>query len=144
MLSQIRPDDLEGRVKFMQHSFFDPQPIHDASIFFIRQCLLNWNNDNCIRILQAFVPALEKCKANTPLLINEAIVPELGVKTKLEERDFRQMDVCMLVLRGAKQRTRGEFERLLKQADERFEVCIAPRALMIWSDILLIHDMMDQ
>lgn len=119
---QLQTDDLQGRVTFMQHNFFDQQPIHDASVYFIRQCIHNWNDSDCVRILRAFVPALEKCKPRTPLLINDTILPGLNARTKIEEHDLRQLDIGMLVVLGAKQRTERQFERILKQADERFEV----------------------
>lgn len=119
---QLQTDDLQGRVTFMQHSFFDQQPVHDASVYFIRQCIHNWNDSDCIRILRAFVPALEKCKPRTPLLINDTILPGLNARTKTEEHDLRQLDIGMLVVVGAKQRTERQFEHILKQADERFEV----------------------
>ncbi len=114
--------DLQGRVTFQQHNFFKPQRIHGASAFFIRQCIHNWNDTDSIKILRAFVPALEKCKLGTPLLINDTILPEPGSKTRFEEHDLRQLDIAMLVVLGAKQRTEEEFWKLLRAADERFEV----------------------
>ena len=106
----------------MEHSFFDQQPIHDASVYFIRQCIHNWNDSDCVRILRGFVPALEKCKPKTPLLINDTILPGLNTRTKREEHDLRQLDIGMLVVVGAKQRTEAQFEKILKRADDRFEV----------------------
>lgn len=119
---QLRTDDLQGRVTFMQHDFFDPQPIYSASAYFIRQCIHNWNDSDCVRIFRAFVPALEHCKPRTPLLINDTILPDLNTKSKIEEHDLRQLDMGMLVVLGAKQRTKKQFEKILKLADDRFEV----------------------
>jgi len=65
---------------------------------------------------------LEKCKPGTPLLINDTVLPKLGDKTRFEERGLRQLDIGMMVVLNAKQRTDKEFRRLLKDADERFEV----------------------
>lgn len=42
--------------------------------------------------------------------------------TKFEEHGLRQLDIAMLVVLGAKQRTAREFEQPLKRADERLEV----------------------
>lgn len=125
MLAQGKPlltDDLRGRVTYQQHNFFNPQPVHDASAFFIRQCVHNWPDQECIKILQAFIPALEKCKPGTPLLINDTVLPQLDHKTRYEERLLRQLDIAMLVVINAKQRTEKEFRALLHKADERFEV----------------------
>ena len=114
--------DLDRRVQLMQHSFFDEQPIRNASAYFIRSCIHNWPDDACVRIFQALVPALEECRPGTPFLINDTILPDLNTKTKYEERDLRQLDLCMMVALGAKQRTRAQFASILKQADERFRV----------------------
>ncbi|KAF2259438.1 S-adenosyl-L-methionine-dependent methyltransferase [Lojkania enalia] len=119
--ARLTPDVVE-RVSFMQHDFFSEQPITDASAFFIRQCLHNWNDEDCVKIIRALVPALEKCKPGTPLLINDEILPMLNQKTKFEEHLLRQYDMCMFVVFGSKQRTEKEFEKLLKRADPRFKV----------------------
>lgn len=119
--AQLTPDIAE-RVAFMQHDFFSEQPITDASAFFLRQCLHNWNDRDCIKIIRALVPALEKCKPGTPLLINDEVLPALNQKSKFEEHLLRQYDMCMFVIFGSKQRTEKEFETLLKEADPRFKV----------------------
>lgn len=118
-------EDLKGRLIFQQHNFFDPEPVHDANAFLLRQCLHNYNDSDCIKILRAVVPALENCKPRTPLLINDIILPESGTTTRLEERHLRQVDMTMLVALGSKQRTEQEFKALLKEADERFTVSLS-------------------
>ncbi|RWA12797.1 hypothetical protein EKO27_g2329 [Xylaria grammica] len=108
MLSQAQPDG-NDRVTFQQYDFFDPQPIRDASAFLLRQCLHNHSDADAIKIIRAVVPALECCASGTPLLINEVILPEPGMATRFEEHHLRQVDFCMMVTLGAKQRTEGEF-----------------------------------
>lgn len=125
MLSQSQGDaiqDLKGRITFQQHDFFEPQPIHNADAFLLRQCLHNYNDADCIKIIRAIVPALEKCKKGTPLLINDVIMPRSGTTTRYEEHHLRQVDFCMLVVLGAKQRTEQEFSNLLKEADPRLNI----------------------
>jgi hypothetical protein len=115
-------NDFQGRVTFMQHNFFEPQPVQDASAFFIRQCLHNWNDEDSVTILRSFVPALEKCRPGTPLLINETVIPDLNTKMRSEEQYLRQLDIAMLLLFGGKQRTLVDFRNILERADERYEV----------------------
>ncbi|KAI1127775.1 O-methyltransferase-domain-containing protein [Nemania abortiva] len=125
MLSQAQQqqqDHGDGRVTFQQHDFFDPQPVQDASAFLLRQCLHNNSDSDAVRIIRAVVPALERCAPGTPLLINEVILPEPGTATRFEEHHLRQVDFCMMVTLGAKQRTEGEFDRLVKEADRRLEI----------------------
>lgn len=125
MIAQGKPlltPAVRDRVTYQRHNFFHEQPVHDASAFFIRQCVHNWPDAECVKILRNFVPALEKCAPGTPLLINDTVLPKLGEKTRYEERGLRQLDIAMLVVINAKQRTEKEFRALLKEADERFEV----------------------
>jgi len=68
------------------------------------------------------VPGLESSPPGTPLLINDIILPEPGTVSRIWEREIRQADMVMLVSYGAKQRTRAEFESLLKEADKRYEI----------------------
>lgn len=124
MLAQAQQqsmEDVESRVRFMQHDFFQNQPVIDADVYFIRQCLLNWDDDHCVSILKALVPALER-KPGTPLLINDTILPEPGTRTRYEENSARQVDMLMFVALGAKQRTEEQFRRLFEMADKRFKV----------------------
>ncbi|KAK1992806.1 S-adenosyl-L-methionine-dependent methyltransferase [Colletotrichum falcatum] len=124
-------DETRGRVTFMQHSFFDPQPVGDAAAFILRACALNWCDARVVDMFRALVPGLERCKPGTPLLINDMILPEQGVLARDVERGMRQIDMIMLVGFGGKLRTADEFEALLKQADERYEIrSVRPEGLM--------------
>lgn len=114
--------DIRERVTFMQHDFFSPQPLRDASAFFIRQCTHNWCDRDVITIFRSFVPGLEGSPPGTPLLINDTVMPEPGTWPAHAEKAIRQMDLLMLIGLGAKQRTKAEFEDLLKKADPRYEV----------------------
>ncbi|KAI1124383.1 putative O-methyltransferase [Nemania abortiva] len=126
MLSQgpKRPDypPVEKRVSFMQYSFFDPQPIENAGLFFLRQIIHNYNDETSVKIFKSFVPAMEKCSPDTSLLINDMLLPAANTELKVEEHHLRQIDIAMMNGYAAKQRTLKEFTDLLKQADERFEV----------------------
>ncbi|KAL6702554.1 hypothetical protein ACN47E_001551 [Coniothyrium glycines] len=115
-------DDLDGRVQFMSHDFFDPQPDLDAGAYFIRQVVHNWNDADCIRILRNIVPALKKCGTGTPLLINEMVLPESGEKSRYEEHMMRQVDMLVMVSLGSKQRTLRDFQLLLHEADSRLQI----------------------
>ncbi|KAJ8123126.1 hypothetical protein ONZ43_g847 [Nemania bipapillata] len=115
-------DSLQGRVTYSQHSFFDPQPVTNAAAFLIRQCTHNWADKDVVTIFKSFVPGLENSSPETPLLINDIIIPEPGQWPRHQERNVRQVDMVMLVNCGAKQRTEAEFNSLLKQADPRYEI----------------------
>lgn len=113
---------MEDRLAFMQHDFFKTQPVADADVYFMRQVLHNWDDDSCVGILKALVPALEKAKPGTPLLINEAVVPKTGTRTRFEEGLMRQIDMHLMLNFSSKQRSEAEFDVLLKKADSRFRI----------------------
>ncbi|KAF2968554.1 hypothetical protein GQX73_g5048 [Xylaria multiplex] len=115
-------DEVRDRVFFQRHTFFDQQPFKDAAAFLIRQCTHNWCDRDVVTIFKSMVPGLESSKPGTPFLINDIIMPEPGIWTRLAEREVRQIDIVMLVGFRAKQRTRAEFLALLTEADPRYEI----------------------
>lgn len=121
ILSQAQ-QDVNERVTFQQYDFFEPQPVHDASVFLLRQCLHNHNDGDVVKIIRAVVPALERCGRETPLLINEMILPDNGTATRFEEHKMRQVDFLMMVELNTKERSEGDFTKLIKEADERLEI----------------------
>ncbi|KAF2826265.1 O-methyltransferase [Ophiobolus disseminans] len=128
---ELLTDDVRGRVSFMQHSFFEPQPQGDAAAFILRACALNWCDADVVTMFRSLVPGLERSKPDTPLLINDLMGPVPGTLTRDFERGLRQIDLIMLVCFGGKLRTEKEFGALLKRADERFEVrSYTPEGLM--------------
>ncbi|CAI7591018.1 unnamed protein product [Penicillium glandicola] len=96
-------DETRDRVSFMQHNFFDAQPVGDAAAFIL-------------------LPGLERSEPTTPLLINDLILPPQGTLTRNWNRGFCQADLLLLVICGGKLRTQSEFAALLKEADERYEI----------------------
>lgn len=101
-------------------------------MYLFRNTFHNHNDEDCIKMLQALVPALERRSddeyeydSDEPvLLINEVIVPERGEPgiTRAEENQLRQLDLMMMGLFGAKERTRKDWAQLLGKVDERFEI----------------------
>lgn len=114
--------DFESRVEFVQHDYFKPQPVHNATAFFTRQITHNLTDEDVVRFFSAFVPALEVSKPGTPLLINDTVIPEPDEKTAYEEHGLRQVDLAMWIVFNSKQRTEVEFKKLLARADARLRV----------------------
>lgn len=114
--------DIQDRMVFQKQSFFAPQPCRDIAAFVIRQCTHNWADDDVIVMFKSVVPGLEGSSPDTPLLINDIVMPEVGTVPRLKERAMREADMVMMVSFGAKQRTKAEFDILLKKADPRFEI----------------------
>jgi hypothetical protein len=101
-----------------------PQPIRDAGVYLCRATFHNHNDAESLRMLKALIPALEGRSDNPVLLINDLVVPERPESevTMAEANQLRQMDLLMLALFGAKERTELDWKNLFAQTDERLEI----------------------
>ncbi|KAI8629700.1 putative O-methyltransferase [Xylariaceae sp. FL1651] len=104
-------------VKFMVHDFFKEQPIKDADVYLFRWILHNWPDKYCIQILGALIPAL---KPGSRVLIMDFVMPPPLVLPNSVDRKLRAMDVTMLEIANAKERSMDEWKGLIEQADRRF------------------------
>jgi hypothetical protein len=82
------PEDVRGRVKFMAHDFFSPQPVKDADVYYLRWVLHNWSDKYCKLILGALVPAL---KPGAKVIIHESLMPEPGTMAMWKEKNLRYL-----------------------------------------------------
>ena len=119
---KLLTDDIRDRISFSKQSFFEPQPYKGVGAFLIRQCTHNWADHDVVTMFKSVVPGLEGSAPDTPLLINDIVLPEAGTVPRHKEREMRQADMVMMVSFGAKQRTKTEFETLLKEADPRYDI----------------------
>jgi hypothetical protein len=131
-LSSAQTAEVRDRIAFTQYDYFTPQPVRDAGVYLCRSTFHNQNDEASIAMLRALIPALEGRKDNPVVLINDSIVPERaeGAVTTAEENQHRQMDLLMLALFGAKERTERDWRGLFGKVDERLEVvkmCYNPR-----------------
>ncbi|KAL8861120.1 MAG: hypothetical protein Q9178_002334 [Gyalolechia marmorata] len=46
------------RVKFMQHDFFSPNPVHGADVYWLRSILHDWSDTYCVSILSGLASAM--------------------------------------------------------------------------------------
>ena len=92
--------DLNGRVTFMPHDFFTPQPVGGAAAYLLRYITHNWSDEDCIRISRALVSTLEKSAPGTPLLINDVVLPALGEVPRYHDNRMRQVDIMMMLVLG--------------------------------------------
>ncbi|KAI1198510.1 putative O-methyltransferase [Nemania serpens] len=106
-------------VKFMAHDFFKEQPIKNADVYLYRWVLHNWPDKHCVQILNSLVPAL---KPGARVLIMDFVMPPPLVLPNSIDRKLRAMDVTMLEIGNAKERNLSEWNQLLSQADDRFQL----------------------
>lgn len=81
------PEDLgEGRVRFMQHDFFEEQPVRGADVYLLRWVLHDWSDKYAVRILRNLVPAL---KRGARVLAVDLCLPPPGALSPYRERSVR-------------------------------------------------------
>ncbi|RHZ55545.1 uncharacterized protein CDV56_104156 [Aspergillus thermomutatus] len=114
---------LADNVEFQQHDFFQPQPVTDARAYLLKHALHNHSDEDCVKVLAALVPALEAAGPKAALLINEGVLPDYGQAMSRDQHlTLRRGDMCMMVTLSAKERTRKQFQDLLRAADPRLKI----------------------
>ncbi|KAK6855190.1 hypothetical protein PG995_008722 [Apiospora arundinis] len=135
-----RPASLADRVTFIEHSFFDPQPVQ-ADIYLIKLILHDWPDAECERILRGLIPAL---KPGAKVIILEYLgnVNEEGEGDAVKEvkgasesqqkeeeaipRSMKQYgtatDVRVMALFNAKERPVSKWKSLVSGVDPRLKV----------------------
>jgi hypothetical protein len=114
------PEDVKDRITFQAHDFFTPQPTKGADVYLFRWIMHNYPDKYATLILHSLIPAL---KRGSRILINDNCLPEVGKETEMgmgEERVLRTMDLVMLTLLNAQERTEEDFKRLFGSVDGRF------------------------
>lgn len=112
--------ELRNRITFQAHDFFTPQPVKSADVYLLRWIMHNYSDKYASLILRSLIPAL---KHGSRILINDNCLPEVGNEVGMgmgEERVLRTMDLVMLTLLNAQERTEADFKGLFEGVDARF------------------------
>jgi len=86
-------------------------------VYYFRWIIHNYSTPYAVKILKNLIPAL---KPGAKIIINDHCLLEAGQENPWDERVVRRMDVVMLALLNAQERTEEEFKALFKAADEGF------------------------
>ncbi|KXJ92723.1 O-methyltransferase-domain-containing protein [Microdochium bolleyi] len=145
VFEKMLPEDLKSRVSFSKHDMFQPQPVVGADVYMLKLIMHDYTDKYAIEILRAQIPAL---KPGSKLLVIEYIGKADDVEEKKSAGDDDKSatagagaagqqvvetprtiknfgtatDLRMMALFNAKERAPGAWTKLLKQADERFEI----------------------
>ncbi|CZR66315.1 related to O-methyltransferase B [Phialocephala subalpina] len=114
MILQDQPQVIDGiadplpGVEKMGYDFFTPQPIKGALIYYIRRCLHDWPETECITILRNIRSAMTP--GTSRLLISEIVLP-------IGQTDFETAwyDICMLTFSGM-ERSEKQWRSLLDKS----------------------------
>ena len=78
--------ELQSRITFMKHDFFEEQPIQAAKAYLLRWILHDWSDKYAVQILRALVPALTQ---DSKVIICEHVLPDPGSVPVYQERAMR-------------------------------------------------------
>jgi SAM-dependent methyltransferase len=128
------PQEVEGKVHFMVHDYFQPQTV-EADVYFFRWVLHNLSDQACYKILRALIPVL---KPGVRIILQDLCMPEPGTVPLWRDKDLRSeptftlsffsiaqplhraSDIHMTTLFNAKERTVSEWRAMFIEADSRF------------------------
>ncbi|OBG31033.1 methyltransferase [Mycobacterium sp. E3198] len=108
----LRKYGVDDRVRIEEGSFFDSAPAGgDAYVF--KNVIHDWPEEDAVRILKNVRTA---ARTGARLLLCEFVIPD-------HDRDFhgKWVDIEMLVVAGARERTADEYRRLVGQAGFRLD-----------------------
>lgn len=106
--TSIYDENIMSRLKLKSGDFFESVP-EGGDVYFLKTVIHDWDDEHAVKILQNVV---DKMAPHSRLLLIETIVPEKN------SQDFSfLMDIQMLVQHGGRERSKTEYENLLKRAD---------------------------
>lgn len=128
---QTLPRELGDRVHFRAHEPFAPRLIPESggddggdvhpTVFLLRGVLWNLDDGEAIKLLQSFIPAMQR-RDQPLLLISDLVSPAWGTFEPHVERAFRRRDVTLMTMHNVQQRTASEWAALIRNADPHFKV----------------------
>ncbi|KAJ6051895.1 hypothetical protein N7499_011274 [Penicillium canescens] len=105
VIGQIQ--DLESSIIRMEYDFHTKQPINGARAYYLHNCLHDWPDEVCERILAQVKPAMKR--GYSRLLIHEHVIPETAAYW-----EATALDMVMLTLMSAQERTRTAWYNLIE------------------------------
>ncbi|KAL7626863.1 hypothetical protein AAE478_003637 [Parahypoxylon ruwenzoriense] len=116
------PEDVKDRVSFVEHDFFQPQPVQ-ADIYIFKMILHDWPDHEAARILRALRPGL---KPGARVILFEYIGNQGETEGSPLPRSIQQMgtatDLRLMALFNGKERPVEAWAKIFRDADERFEM----------------------
>ena len=113
VISQISPSSLSPSIKPTTHNLFTPEPVQGARAYCLHSVLHDWPDDRAVEILSNLRPALsvrDKRGELPKLLIDENVIPLRGTSAQASA-----LDLMMVVLQSAKERSEAELKTLLEK-----------------------------
>ena len=103
-------------------------------VYFLRWIIHNYSDPYAVKILKSLIPAL---KPGAKIIINDHCLREPGSENPFDEKVMRSMDLVMLSLLNAHERTEEQYQALFQAADERFVFKVSE--ILALSAALIVH-----
>ncbi|EHL00193.1 putative Sterigmatocystin 8-O-methyltransferase [Glarea lozoyensis 74030] len=104
--------DLAQRITFQAHDFFSPQPVKNADVYLFRWIFHNHSDKYASKILSALIPSMKK---GARVLINDHCLRDgFGEESMWDEKIIRTMDLVMLTLLNATERSERQYKTLFE------------------------------
>ena len=102
-------DEDAGQAAFerMSYDFLTPQPVKGARAYYMHHILHDYPDDRCVEIVAQVKEAM--APGYSRLLINEHVIPATGA-----DWESTYLDVYMMVMFSARERTEEDWRRLLE------------------------------
>ncbi|KAK1854085.1 hypothetical protein CCHR01_03278 [Colletotrichum chrysophilum] len=104
-------------IEWQIHNAFHPQPVMGADVYFMRRVLHDHSDAIGANILKMICEAMDQ---KSRILIEDMIAPDLHGEDS--EWFINHADIVMMMMHNAKERTLGQWESLIKAADERLSI----------------------
>lgn len=106
---------IKSRINFMSHDFFQPQPVVDAHVYFLRMIIHDWPDKEALVILKHLRHVLERNPA-ARIVVMDTVLPQTGTTTARHEQRLRVRDLMMRQVFNSREREMEEWKALLEQA----------------------------
>ncbi|KAJ5892735.1 hypothetical protein N7504_009426 [Penicillium tannophilum] len=116
-----------GRVKFLEHDFFNLNPVTGADVYWLRYILHDWSDDYCIKILSAIKAAMNT--SSRILICDQVMNTTAGFEERIASapeplpanygyftRYSHQRDITMMSIINGIERTPAEFQDIIERS----------------------------
>ena len=110
------PPAYAGRISFMAHDFFQPQPIKEANVYLFRWILHNWADPYAEKILRNTVDVM---KPGSKIIVQEQMPDATSEGIRWSTKSKRNLDMIQAIGWNSLERTLPDWEGLFKKVDSR-------------------------
>ncbi|KAH9908508.1 S-adenosyl-L-methionine-dependent methyltransferase [Xylariomycetidae sp. FL2044] len=102
-------EQLDDKIERMEYDFYTEQPVTGSRAYFMHSVLHDWPDEVCLKILARITAAMKP--GYSRLLINENVIPLRHARW-----EATGLDILMMTLLAAKERTEADWQKLLGDA----------------------------